>query len=58
MGKLSGYVLSWLEDCGYALGYDWDNLPHLSEFDEVRTKQIYRREYGRLNKDDETRRDS
>ena len=50
MGKLSGYVLSWLEDCGYALGYDWDNLPHLSEFDEVRTKQIYRREYGRKNK--------
>ena len=31
MGLLKGHVQEWLEDVGFELGYDWDNLPLLSE---------------------------
>ena len=31
MGMLKGYVQDWLETYGYDLGYDWDNLPDLSD---------------------------
>ena len=34
MGLLKGYVQDWLENYGYDLGYDWDNLPDLSEMNE------------------------
>ena len=33
MGLLKGYVQDLLEEFGYDLGYDWDNLPDLSDMD-------------------------
>ena len=33
MGLLKGYVQDWLETYGYDLGYDWGNLPDLSDMD-------------------------
>jgi hypothetical protein len=34
MGLLKGHIQDWLEEYGYDLGYDWDNLPDLSDMDE------------------------
>ena len=31
MGLLKGYIHDWLEEFGFDLGYDWDNLPDLSD---------------------------
>ena len=31
MGLLKGHIQDWLEEFGYDLGYDWDNLPDLSD---------------------------
>ena len=33
MGLLKGHIQDWLEEYGYDLGYDWDNLPDLSDMD-------------------------
>ena len=34
MGLLKGHIQDWLEEYGYDKGYDWDNLPDLSDMDE------------------------
>ena len=34
MGLLKGHIQDWLEEYGYDLGYDWDNLPDLSDMDK------------------------
>ena len=34
MGLLKGHVQAWLENYGYDLGYDWDNLPDLSDMNK------------------------
>ena len=31
MGLLKGHIQDWLEEYGYDKGYDWDNLPDLSD---------------------------
>ena len=31
MGLLKGHIQDWLEEYGYDLGYDWDNLPDISD---------------------------
>ena len=33
MGLLKGHIQEWLEEYGYSLGYDWDNLPPLEMMD-------------------------
>jgi len=33
MGLLKGYIQDWLETYGYDKGYDWDNLPDISDMD-------------------------
>ena len=30
MGLMKSYIEDWLENHGYKLGYDWDNLPEIS----------------------------
>ena len=39
MGLLKGYIQDWLEEFGYDLGYDWDNLPSLSDMKKLKKKQ-------------------
>ena len=34
MGLLKGHVQDWLEEYGWDLGYDWDNLPPLEMMDK------------------------
>ena len=58
MGKLKSALMDWLEEVGYDLGYDMHDYPNMDQWENIKIKQIYRREYGRLNKDDETGRDS
>jgi len=36
MGLLKGHIQDWLEEYGYDKGYDWDNLPSLSEMEEIK----------------------
>ncbi len=33
MGMMKGFIHEWLEDFGFELGYDWDNLPCMSMMD-------------------------
>ena len=35
MSKLKGAVDDFLQENGYKLGYDWDNLPSLKDFDII-----------------------
>ena len=34
MGKLKSHIQEWLEQYGYDLGYDMDNLPPLDQMNE------------------------
>ena len=40
MGMLKGHVQDWLDDVGYELGYDYDNLPSLTEMDDIKRNNI------------------
>ena len=31
MGKIKKYAQEFLDEIGYSLGYDWDNLPSLTK---------------------------
>ena len=31
MGLIKSFIQDWLEEYGYDLGYDWDNLPALED---------------------------
>ena len=33
MGLLKGFIHDWLEEHGWELGYDWDNLPSIDMMD-------------------------
>ena len=57
MGKLKSALEDWLDDIGYSLGYDMENYPDFSQWENIKIKQIYRREYGRqrLEKNDKTK---
>jgi hypothetical protein len=35
MGKIKGYVQDFLETVGFGMGYDWDNLPSMSEMEDL-----------------------
>ena len=35
MGKIKSYVQDFLETVGYDMGYDWDNLPSMSEMEDL-----------------------
>jgi len=41
MGLLKGHIQDWLEEVGYDLGYDWDNLPSLSEMEEIKRENAW-----------------
>ena len=36
MGMMKSFIFDWLELHGFELGYDWDNLPSLSEMEEIK----------------------
>ena len=56
MGKLKSALEDWLDDIGYSLGYYMENYPYFSQWEKIKIKRIYRRKYGRQNKDEKTRR--
>ncbi len=33
MGMMKNHIFDWLENYGFELGYDWDNLPSLDMMD-------------------------
>tara|TARA_B100000405_G_C16303273_1_gene269670 strand:- start:77 stop:226 length:150 start_codon:yes stop_codon:yes gene_type:complete len=35
MGMVKGFIQEFLETIGYELGYDWDELPSLTEMEEL-----------------------
>ena len=35
MGKVKGFVQDFLEQVGYDMGYDWDNLPSMAEMEDL-----------------------
>ena len=35
MGKIKGFALDFLEQVGYDMGYDWDNLPSMAEMEDL-----------------------
>ena len=45
MGKLKNVAQDWLEDYGYSLGYDWDNLPKSVNWDKIKLNNIKAKEY-------------
>ena len=40
MGKLKDAVWDWMEETGYDLGYDWDNIPDLKEWGWITRNRI------------------
>ena len=40
MSKIKSYIESWLENCGWDLGYDMQNLPELQDFDNIADNNI------------------
>ena len=52
MGKLKGYLEDWLEEYGYDLGYNWDNLPSLPDMESIVVNSTTYIEYRR-NKNEE-----
>ena len=52
MGKLKDAVWDWLEDCGYDLGYDWDNLPSLGDMTNIKKQKITYTKYKGDNYDE------
>ena len=55
MGKLKSALEDWLEDVGYNLGYDMENYPEIDQWEKIKIKRIYRRKYGRQEKNDKTK---
>ena len=54
MGKIKDAASDWLMDIGYNLGYDWDSLPDSSQWENIKTKRIYRRMYGKRKNNPDT----
>ena len=40
MGKIKNYIHDFLEGNGFELGYDWDKLPNLKDFDLIIKNKI------------------
>lgn len=45
MGKIKDAAQDWLSDYGYELGYDWDNLPNVSNWDKITLNKLTAKEY-------------
>ena len=45
MGKIKNALWDWLEDTGRDLGYDWDNYPDISEWNNIKNNKITAKEY-------------
>ena len=45
MGKNKDNAQDWLSDYGYELGYDWDTLPKIVNWDKIKTNKITAEEY-------------
>ena len=52
MGKLKGAVWNWMEETGYSLGYDWDNIPDLKEWGWITSKKITLTEYKEVKNEE------
>ena len=50
MGRIKDACWDWLDDCGYDLGYDWDSIPQLCDWDYVKLNQTTRKEYYEQNR--------
>ena len=46
MGKNKSLLEDWLDECGHDLGYDIGFYPEISQLNVIKTKRIYRRQYG------------
>ena len=46
MGKIKSHIEDFLENGGNALGYDWDNLPSLKDFEVVLSQGVKVWEYN------------
>ena len=38
-------IEDWMDECGYKLGYDWDKLPSMADFNKIKVNKIKAREY-------------
>ena len=45
MGKIKNHIYGWLEDYGFALGYDMSNAPEFEDMDWVVNDNIDAQEY-------------
>ena len=45
MGKLKNTAQDWLDDYGYSLGYDWENLPKSVNWKDIKLNNIKAKEY-------------
>ena len=45
MGKIKDAAQDWLSDYGYELGYNWDNLPNVSNWDKITLNKLTAKEY-------------
>tara|TARA_R100000808_G_C2102229_1_gene118943 strand:+ start:514 stop:723 length:210 start_codon:yes stop_codon:yes gene_type:complete len=45
MGKIRDAAEDWLQDHGYELGYNWDNIPKITEWNNIKLNKIKARVY-------------
>ena len=45
MGKLKDALWDWLEETGFELGYDFENYPDISKWNDVKINKTTAREY-------------
>ena len=45
MGKLKDALWDWLEETGFELGYDFENYPDISKWDDIKINKITARKY-------------
>ena len=45
MGKMKSYIQNWLDNVGYDLGYDIENLPRIEHFGLITRLQIKAHEF-------------
>ena len=53
MGKMKNHVYGWLEDYGFALGYDMSNAPNFEDMDWVADDNINAKAYWENKKNKE-----
>ena len=50
MGKIRDVAQDWLSDYGYELGYDWDNLPNMVNWESIKLNKTKPKEYYEQNR--------